>query len=99
MYIEQLTQQTDKKAYLESMTDSDKAALLQEIENKKKEAETKKIQLETKKTSLQQDETAQLEKLKALGINSFDELKEEISKLNNEINTELEKYATIIGGE
>ena len=93
MILENLVNQVDKKAYVDQLSDSDKAILLTEMEQKKKAAEDELIRLETMKTKLDEDEAAQMEKLKSMGIASYEDLDTEIEKLENEINSEIVKYA------
>ena len=93
MILEELIKQYDKKAYLEGLSDTDKTALFTEIEKKKKSIEEEKIKLETMMTKLEEDETTQMEKLKAMGISNYNDLDLEIRKLEDSINNELIKYA------
>ena len=93
MIIEELIKQYDKKAYLEGLSDTDKTTLFTEIEKKKKSIEEEKIKLETMMTKLEEDETTQMEKLKAMGISNYNDLDLEIRKLEDSINNELIKYA------
>ena len=66
---------------------------IDEIEQKKQEAENEQIRLETMKTKLDEDEANQMEKLKSMGIHSYEDLDIEINKLETEINSEIVKYA------
>ena len=86
MILENLINQVDKKAYVDSLSDADKTTLLTEIEQKKQEAENEQIRLETMKAKLDEDEANQMEKLKSMGINSYEDLDVEINKLETEIN-------------
>ena len=99
MILENLINQVDKKAYVDSLSDADKTTLLTEIEQKKQEAETEQIRLETMKAKLDEDEANQMEKLKSMGINSYEDLDIEINKLETEINSEIVKYAELLKGE
>lgn len=93
MILEELIKQYDKKTYLEGLSDTDKTTLFTEIEKKKKSIEEEKIKLETMMTKLEEDETTQMEKLKAMGISNYNDLDLEIRKLEDSINNELIKYA------
>lgn len=99
MYLENLIKAEDKKSYLASLTDSEKTTLFSEVEKKKKELEEEKIKLETTLARLNEDEAAQMEKLKAMGISNYNDLDLEIRKLEDSIDTELIKYAESIQGE
>ena len=99
MILENLINQVDKKAYVDSLSDADKTTLLTEIEQKKQEAENEQIRLETMKAKLDEDEANQMEKLKSMGINSYEDLDIEINKLETEINSEIVKYAELLKGE
>lgn len=99
MYLENLIKAEDKKSYLTGLTDSEKTTLFSEVEKKKKELEEEKIKLVTMMTQLEQDEAAQMEKLKAMGISNYNDLDLEIRKLEDSIDTELIKYAESIQGE
>lgn len=99
MILENLINQVDKKAYVDSLSDADKTTLLTEIEQKKQEAENEQIRLETMKAKLDEDEANQMEKLKSMGINSYEDLDVEINKLETEINSEIVKYAELLKGE
>lgn len=99
MILENLINQVDKKAYVDSLSDADKTTLLTEIEQKKQEAENEQIRLETMKAKLDEDEANQMEKLKSMGINSYEDLDIEINKLETEINSEIIKYAELLKGE
>ena len=99
MILENLINQVDKKAYVDSLSDADKTTLLAEIEQKKQEAENEQIRLETMKAKLDEDEANQMEKLKSMGINSYEDLDIEINKLEIEINSEIVKYAELLKGE
>lgn len=99
MILENLINQVDKKAYVDSLSDTDKTTLLTEIEQKKQEAENEQIRLETMKAKLDEDEANQMEKLKSMGINSYEDLDIEINKLETEINSEIVKYAELLKGE
>lgn len=99
MILENLINQVDKKAYVDSLSDADKTTLLTEIEQKKQEAENEQIRLETMKAKLDEDEANQMEKLKSMGINSYEDLDIEINKLEIEINSEIVKYAELLKGE
>ena len=99
MFLEDLVNQVDKKAYVEKLTDVEKATLLTEMEQNKKAAEDELIRLETMKAKLDEDEAAQMEKLKSMGIASYEDLDIEIEKLENEINSEIVKYAEALKGE
>ena len=99
MILENLINQVDKKAYVDSLSDADKTTLLTEIEQKKQEAENEQIRLETMKSKLDEDEANQMEKLKSMGINSYEDLDIEINKLETEINSEIVKYAELLKGE
>lgn len=94
MIIENLmTKPTDEiKSTIESLSDMEKATLFTEIENKKKDAEDEAIRIETMKKKLEEDEASQMEKLRALGIGTYEELDSEIEKLEDSINTEIAKY-------
>ena len=87
------------KGYVDSLSDSDKTTLLTEIEDKKKAAEDEFIRLETMKSKLEEDEKIQMDKLKELGINSYEELDVEINKLEDQLNTEIVKYAEALKEE
>ena len=65
----------------------------------KQEAENEQIRLETMKAKLDEDEANQMEKLKSMGINSYEDLDVEINKLETEINSEIVKYAELLKGE
>ena len=65
----------------------------------KQEAENEQIRLETMKAKLDEDEANQMEKLKSMGINSYEDLDIEINKLETEINSEIVKYAELLKGE
>ena len=101
MIIEKLLEQPKEKMkeYVDSLSDSDKTTLLTEIEDKKKVAEDEFIRLETMKSKLEEDEKAQMNKLKELGINSYEELDAEISKLEDSLNKEIIKYAEALKEE
>lgn len=99
MILDNLINQVDKKAYVDSLSDADKTTLLTEIEQKKQEAENEQIRLETMKAKLDEDEANQMEKLKSMGINSYEDLDIEINKLETEINSEIVKYAELLKGE
>lgn len=99
MILDNLINQVDKKAYVDSLSDADKTTLLTEIEQKKQEAENEQIRLETMKAKLDEDEANQMEKLKSMGINSYEDLDVEINKLETEINSEIVKYAELLKGE
>lgn len=99
MILDNLINQVDKKAYVDSLSDADKTTLLTEIEQKKQEAENEQIRLETMKAKLDEDEANQMEKLKSMGINSYEDLDIEINKLEIEINSEIVKYAELLKGE
>lgn len=99
MILDNLINQVDKKAYVDSLSDVDKTTLLTEIEQKKQEAENEQIRLETMKAKLDEDEANQMEKLKSMGINSYEDLDIEINKLETEINSEIVKYAELLKGE
>ena len=101
MIIENLLAQPKEnmKEYLNSLSDSDKTTLLTEIEAKKKAAEDEYIRLETMKNKLEEDETTQMNKLRELGIGSYNELDIEINKLENSINEEIIKYAEALKSE
>ena len=99
MILDNLINQIDKKAYVDSLSDADKTTLLTEIEQKKQEAENEQIRLETMKAKLDEDEANQMEKLKSMGINSYEDLDVEINKLETEINSEIVKYAELLKGE
>ena len=99
MILDNLINQVDKKAYVDSLSDADKTTLLTEIEQKKQEAENEQIRLETMKAKLDEDEANQMEKLKSMGINSYEDLDVEINKLEIEINSEIVKYAELLKGE
>ena len=99
MILENLINQVDKKAYVDSLSDADKTTLLTEIEQKKQEAENEQIRLETMKAKLDEDEANQMEKLKSMGINSYEDLDIEMNKLETEINSEIVKYAELLKGE
>ena len=99
MILDNLINQVDKKAYVDSLSDADKTILLTEIEQKKQEAENEQIRLETMKAKLDEDEANQMEKLKSMGINSYEDLDVEINKLETEINSEIVKYAELLKGE
>ena len=99
MILENLINQVDKKACVDSLSDADKTTLLTEIEQKKQEAENEQIRLETMKAKLDEDEANQMEKLKSMGINSYEDLDVEINKLETEINSEIVKYAELLKGE
>lgn len=99
MILDNLINQVDKKAYVDSLSDADKTTLLTEIEQKKQEAENEQIRLETMKAKLDEDEANQIEKLKSMGINSYEDLDVEINKLETEINSEIVKYAELLKGE
>lgn len=101
MIIENLLAQPKEKMkeYVDNLLDSDKTTLLTEIEEKKKAAEDEFIRLETMKTKLEEDEKIQMDKLKELGINSYEELDAEINKLEDQLNTEIVKYAEALKEE
>ena len=101
MIIENLLAQPKEKMkeYVDNLLDSDKTTLLTEIEEKKKAAEDEFIRLETMKTKLEEDEKIQMDKLKELGINSYEELDTEINKLEDQLNTEIVKYAEALKEE
>ena len=101
MIIENLLAQPKEKMkeYVDNLLDSDKTTLLTEIEEKKKAAEDEFIRLETMKTKLEEDEKIQIDKLKELGINSYEELDTEINKLEDQLNTEIVKYAEALKEE
>ena len=69
MILDNLINQVDKKAYVDSLSDADKTTLLTEIEQKKQEAENEQIRLETMKAKLDEDEANQMEKLKSIPKN------------------------------
>lgn len=97
--LDELVKQENKKEFLEKLSDADKATLLSEIEQNKKSAEDEKIRLETMKAKLEEDEASQMEKLKAMGISSYEDLDLEINKLENSINEEIIKYADALKEE
>lgn len=101
MIIENLLAQPKEKMkeYVDNLLDSDKTTLLTEIEKKKKAAEDEFIRLETMKTKLEEDEKIQMDKLKELGINSYEELDTEINKLEDQLNTEIVKYVEALKEE
>lgn len=101
MIIENLLNQPKERlrTYVASLSDSDKTTLFTEIEQKRKEAEDEYIRVETMKTKLKEDEANQMEKLKAMGINSYEELDAEINKLEDTINDEIVKYVEALKGE
>lgn len=101
MIIENLLNKSkeEMQAYVESLSDSDKTTLFTEIEKNKKSAEDEYIRLETMKNKLKEDEATQMEKLKALGISSYEDLDREILNLENVINSEIVKYAEALKGE
>lgn len=101
MIIENLLTKSkeEMQAYVESLSDSDKTTLFTEIEKNKKSAEDEYIRLETMKNKLKEDEATQMEKLKALGISSYEDLDREILNLENVINSEIVKYAEALKGE
>lgn len=101
MIIENLLNQPKEslRTYVASLSDSDKTTLFTEIEQKRKEAEDEYIRVETMKTKLKEDEANQMEKLKAMGINSYEELDTEINKLEDTINDEIVKYIEALKGE
>ena len=96
MILDNLINQVDKKAYVDSLSDADKTTLLTEIEQKKQEAENEQIRLETMKAKLDEDEANQMEKLKSMGINSYEYLDVEINKLETEFNSDIVKYSEFI---
>ena len=75
MILDNLINQVDKKAYVDSLSDADKTTLLTEIEQKKQEAENEQIRLETMKAKLDEDEANQMEKLKSMGMKEGDTVK------------------------
>ena len=101
MIIENLLAQPKEnmKEYLNSLSDSDKTTLLNEIEAKKKSAEDEYIRLETMKNKLEEDEATQMNKLKELGISSYSDLETQINKLEDSINEEIIKYAEALKSE
>jgi hypothetical protein len=99
MYLEELIEKDNKKEYIESLTDSAKQVLLQEIQDKKKSAESEYIRLETMKTKLEEDEKEEMKKLAELGITSYENLDIEINKLENELNEEILKFSEILSKE
>ena len=97
---QQLTKSSEElKEYIHNLSDSDKTTLLSEIEAKKKSAEDEYIRLETMKTKLEEDENAQMERLKTMGINSYQDLDIEINKIEKELDEEIVKYAEALRGE
>ena len=99
MIIEKLLLAEDKKAFVESLDDTNKKVLLDEIDTKTKEAESEYIKQEAIKTKLEEDEKNLMEKLNTMGIVSYEALDTEINKLETELNEELIKYANAIQGE
>lgn len=99
MYLEVLLDKEDKKAYVESLTSTEKQSLLQEIKDKKKQAEEDSIRLEAMKSKLEEDEKAEMNKLKELGISSYDELNSTIEKLESELNEEILNCAKVLKSE
>ena len=101
MILEQLLAQPKEnlKATVDALSDADKTTLLTEIEVNKKHAEDEHIRLETMKTKLEEDEAAQMEKLRAMNINTYQELEAEIMKLDTTINQEIVKYVEALKGE
>ena len=101
MILEKLMAQPKEtmKAFLESLSGTDKTVLLNEIEANKKAAEDEFIRLETMKTKLEEDETIQMDKLKELGINSYSELDTEIQRLEDELNAKILEYAEALKAE
>lgn len=87
------------KDTIHNLSDSEKTTLLTEIEAKKKSAEDEYIRLETMKAKLDEDEAAQMEKLKSLGIASYSDLDIEINKLETELEAEIAKYVEALKEE
>ena len=99
MYLEVLLNKEDKKTYVESLSSTEKQALLQEIKTKKKQAEEDSIRLEAMKSKLEEDEKAEMNKLKEQGISSYEELNSTIDKLESELNEEILNCAKVLSNE
>lgn len=101
MFIENLKSKSKEEMieYLNNLSDSDKTALFTEIEQNKKKAEEEYIRLETTKSKLDEDEKEVMDKIKAIGINSYEELESEIKKLEDIINSEIVKYVEALKEE
>jgi len=99
MILEKLLETENRKQFVESLNDSDKQKLLQEIKDKKAEAEADFIRLEAMKTKLEEDEKEEMKKLSDLGIFSYNELDVEINKLDKQLNDEILRCAEVLNND
>lgn len=99
--LESLRNRTKEEvtSYIEGLSNQDKAALFAEIDNNTKAAQEEFIRLEATNKKLEEDEAAQMEKLKSMGINSYEELDREINRLETQINSEIVNYVEALKGE
>lgn len=97
MYLQQLIQAQNKEDYMNSLTQEQKLTLYQEIHNDAEAKSKELVAQETMKAKLEEEYNQELEKLKALGINSEEDLEKEIQKIDSEIKSQVIEYSTKLG--
>lgn len=94
MSLQELILAQDKEAYLDALSQQDKLALYNEIHTNAEAKSKELVAQETMKKKLEEEYNQELDKLKALGINSEEELETEINLLDSSIKSQVIEYAS-----